>query len=416
MRLAYFTNRYGMASYTFIMTEVEHLRRLGHTVLTFSVRHPGSAEAVNDDVAREQSQTEYFLDNGQLHWRIPKIALATLKALATRPRRTASAFLLSQRTSAPGLKARLKQVGYLVMGCYLADRMRANGVEHLHNHLGSSSASIAMLASAVGDIPYSLTIHGGQIFTEPRQWALADKIERSEFTACISSFCLSQCMLFSPSHAWDRLKIVRCSVDERFLDGDKTAVPDAPRLVSVGRLAEEKGQLVLIDAVARLVARGVEVSLTLVGDGPMRPLLEERIARLGLGPHVHLTGLLGTDDVRRALSSARGFVLASFTEGLPVSIMEALAQRRPVVATNVGAVAELVRPEETGWLVSPGSVDELAEAMGKLLSTQTSTLTEMGSRGAALVADRHRASTEIRTLERLLLEAIERRRSSDSRP
>ena len=154
------------------MTEVEHLRRLGHTVYTFSVRHPGTEEAVSEEVEREQRSTEYFLDP-QLAWvNVPRILLAALKALGAHPVKCGSALLLAQRTSAPGLKARLSQMGYLVLACYLAERMKARGVEHLHNHLGSSSATIAMLAATLADIPFSLTIHGGKIFYEPRRWAL----------------------------------------------------------------------------------------------------------------------------------------------------------------------------------------------------------------------------------------------------
>jgi colanic acid/amylovoran biosynthesis glycosyltransferase len=254
MRIAYFTNWYGSASYTFIVTEVEYLRRLGHSVYTFSVRHPGPGEVVSEEVEREQQNTDYFLDPRCLQVNVPRILLAVPRTLLAHPRRSVSALLLALRTSAPGLKARLAQIAYLVMAFHLAERMKARGVEHLHNHLGTSSATIAMLASVLSGIPYSLTIHGGQIFYEPRQWALGEKIVRSAFTLCISNFCRSQCMLFTPHEAWDRLKVVRCSVDEQFLDGQKTPVPESRTLVSVGRLSVEKGHLLLLEAASRVAA------------------------------------------------------------------------------------------------------------------------------------------------------------------
>jgi glycosyltransferase involved in cell wall biosynthesis len=139
-----------------------------------------------------------------------------------------------------------------------------------------------------------------------------------------------------------------------------------------------------------------------VGDGPLRPVLERRVAELGLGGLVQVTGLVGPDEVRRHVAAARAFVLASLTEGLPVSIMEALAVGRPVIATNVGAIAELVRPGETGWLVTAGSAEALSDAMREALATPVEALTEMGRRGSALVAARHRAAVEIRHLEALL--------------
>lgn len=413
MILAYFTNRYGAASYTFIMTEVEHLRRLGHTVHTFSVRHPGPDQAVSDQVRREQDSTEYFLARGHRLASVPRILLALPKAIVRRPRRFASVLLLAHRTSAAGLRARSRQMVYLVLACHLAERMQAKGIEHLHNHLGSASATIAMLAATLSGIPFSLTIHGGQIFYEPRQWALGEKICRSAFTACVSAFCRSQCMLFVPHEVWPRLKVVRCAVDERFLEAPPTPLPDTATLVSVGRLSEEKGHLLLLDAVSRLSSTGVGVRLVLVGDGPLRETLERRIAELGLEEAVSITGLVGAEEVRRQVMAARAFVLASLTEGLPVAIMEALALGRPVVATNVGAIAELVIPGQTGWLVSAGSVEALEEALRQALGTPADTLSQMGRRGAALVAERHRASTEVLKLERLFQQAA---RTTAARP
>jgi glycosyltransferase involved in cell wall biosynthesis len=416
LKLAYFTNRYGAASFTFIMTEVEHLRRLGHAVHTFSVRHPGGGEAVSEQVRREQAATEYFLPPGGVARGALAVLASAARAVALRPARFASAAALAWRTSSPGLRARARQAAYLALACRLAERMRAKGVEHLHNHLGSASATIAMLASEVGGIPFSLTIHGGWIFYEPRQWALGEKLSRAAFTACVSAFCRSQCMLFVPHDEWDKLQVVRCAVDERFLAGEPTPVPDTPTLVCVARLAEEKAHLLLLEAAAAIAASGTRLRLVLVGDGPLRAVLERRIAELRLGSVVEITGLVSPADVQRHVSAARAFVLASLTEGLPVSIMEALALGRPVVATNVGAIAELVRPGETGWLVTAGSAEALAGAMLEALRTPVAALTEMGRRGRSLVAERHRAAVEIPRLERLLAGAPTRRPPSSPGP
>jgi glycosyltransferase involved in cell wall biosynthesis len=392
------------------MTEVEHLRRLGHTVHTFSVRHPGEGEAVSEQVRRELAGTEYFLPQGRLMRGVVGVVWSVLRAAAGRPRRFASALLLAHRTSPPGGGAYTRQMAYLALACRLADRMRAKRVAHLHNHLGSASATIAMLSAELAGIRFSLTIHGGQIFYDPRRWFLGEKIVRSAFTACVSSFCRSQCMLFVPHQMWSRLEVVRCAVDERFLELPPAPVPDSPALVCVARLSEEKGHLVLLEALRNLLATGVGARLVLVGDGPLRETLEKRTAELGLEEAVRFTGLVGADEVRRQLLAARALVLGSLIEGLPVSIMEALALGRPVIATNVGATAELVVPGRTGWLVSAGSAEALTEAMREAIKASTEVLGEMGRRGAALVAERHRACIEIPRLERLLSQAARRAR------
>ena len=94
-------------------------------------------------------------------------------------------------------------------------------------------------------------------------------------------------------------------------------------------------------------------TLTLVGDGEMRPEIEAAIARHDLGAHVTITGWADESRVRAELDRARAMVMASFAEGLPIVVMEALALGRPVLATNVAAMADLVRDGETGWLYTP---------------------------------------------------------------
>lgn len=402
LRVGYLTNRYGAASYTFIMTEVEHLRNRGHTIRTYSVRHPGTGEAVSAQVRREQQGTNYLLAPGRPLTSVALIVWASVKALARHPRRFATTLALAWRSSPQGLRGRLRQLAYLVFACRLSELLRADGIQHLHNHLGSASATIAMLASSLTGIPFSLTIHGGHIFYEPHYWALGEKIRRSTFAACVSDFCRSQCMVFVTHETWPKLRVVRCSVDDRFLDAPLSPPAHGAGLVCVARLAEEKGHIVLLQAVKKVRVAGQDVRLVLVGDGPLRRTLDEGIRELELEGIVEITGLVDAEEVRRRVMAARAFVLASLTEGLPVSIMEALALGRPVIAPNVGAIAELVRNGETGWLVSPGNSDLLAEAMMAALRAPDEVLAAMGRRGAALVGERHRAAHEIPKLEDLL--------------
>ena len=168
--------------------------------------------------------------------------------------------------------------------------------------------------------------------------------------------------------------------------------------MSVGRLAEQKGQLLLIDAAARLRERGLEFELVLVGDGPLRVEIEGLIDRLDLRGHVRVTGYLGTAEVRRELEAARAMVLPSFAEGLPVVIMEAMALGRPVISTYVAGIPELVEPGRNGWLVPAGAIDPLVEAMAEALAADPAELEAMGRAGAARVAERHDAAAEARTL------------------
>ncbi len=160
-------------------------------------------------------------------------------------------------------------------------------------------------------------------------------------------------------------------------------------MVWAGRIAAVKGLPILVDACHRLAAEGLEFEVVLAGDGPMRAELTQRISELGLEQHVLLAGWLDDEAIRCAIESARALVLSSFGEGLPVVLMETLARGRPAIATRIAGIPELIIDGETGWIVAPGSVDELAEAMRRVLAATPEELTRMGLAGRDRVLHRH---------------------------
>ncbi|HPD15151.1 MAG TPA: glycosyltransferase, partial [Planctomycetota bacterium] len=308
---------------------------------------------------------------------------------------------LMWRTGEPGLRGRARHFAYLLEAMLLTRLMTLAGVQHLHNHFGENSATVAMLASCISGIPYSMTIHGCYIFFHPRRWALGEKIARSRFTACVSHYSMSQCMVFTPEQAWGRMYLVRCCVAPEFLSATITPVPEAPRFVFVGRFCAEKGIPLLLEAVRRLSSDGVDIHLAMIGDGPLREGIAARIGELGLTNSVTLSGNQDSSYVRHAIRNSRALVLPSLAEGLPVVLMEAMALGRPVIATRVGGVGELVEHDLNGWLVDPASVDGLAEALREALSSPTNRLEAMGRAGAARVAELHDVRKEATKLAAL---------------
>lgn len=396
LRIAYLTSYYGRASDTFIRDEIAGLRRLGHEVHTFSIRRPGAAEVADEVVRREQERTDYILPGG------PARLLAAAARWALRhPGRWLAAKRLAWRLSTPGLKGRTWPAAYLLEAAYLAERLLALKVDHLHNHIGEGSAVVAAVASHLSGVPFSLTIHGPGEFDIPTLLHLDKKIARARFTVAISEYGRSQLYRWSPPRDWHRIRIVRCGVSPAFLDREPTPIPEAPRLVFVGRLAEQKGPLILIEAAARLAREGLPFEVVMIGDGPMRNLIEEMIARGGLKGRIRLAGWMGGDGVREALLSSRALVLPSFAEGLPVVLMESLALARPAITTYVAGIPELVEPGRCGWLVPAGAVEPLADAMRDALTAPTDRLEAMGRDGAARVAERHDARKEAARLAEL---------------
>jgi glycosyltransferase involved in cell wall biosynthesis len=200
---------------------------------------------------------------------------------------------------------------------------------------------------------------------------------------------------------WPKVEVVRCGLEPAFHQLAPTPPAPAPRLVCVGRLCRQKGQLLLIEALARLHRQGVEAQLVLAGDGEMRPEIEAAIARHGLRDQVRITGWIGSDAVRREILAARALVLPSFAEGLPMVLMEALALRRPVITTAIAGIPELVRPGENGWLIPAGSVDDLAQAMADCLARTPDELLALGTAGHARVLADHSVDREAAKLAEL---------------
>lgn len=400
LTIAYLTSLYARSSDSFVRAEVMALRGLGHTVYTFSIREPPASELVSDAVRAEHGRTDYVLSRG-----LRALSASLLRTATRRPAAVGRAAALAIRVGQPGALGRLWPLAYLAEAAYLAEQLERLGVQHLHDHIAEGSASVALLASELSGVPFSVTVHGPGEFDHPDTLALDVKLARASFFVAISSFARAQVLRWTRPRDWERVHVVRCGVERRFLETTAAPLPDAPRFVSIGRLDVQKGQLVLLEAVARARDQGAEVEVTIVGDGPLREQLEDAAERLGIRGAVRFTGALAADDVLLEIARSRALVLASFAEGLPIVVMESLALGRPVIATDVGALSELVEPGRTGWLVPPADVEALAGAIGAAASAPVEELERMGKCGGARVRERHDPVREARRLESLFGES-----------
>ena len=251
-----------------------------------------------------------------------------------------------------------------------------------------------MLLTALGGPPFSFTVHGPEEFDKPLSLHLQRKIQRSAFVVAISSYGRSQLYRWAVLADWSKVQVVHCALDAQFTDRVLQPVTHSPRLVCVGRLCEQKGQLLLIHAVQLLLKQGVACELVLAGDGEMRAEIEALIRDGGLTERVRITGWISGEQVAHELQAARALVLPSFAEGLPVVLMEAMALGRPVISTFVAGIPELVRPGENGWLVPAGDIEALADAMRACLEAPQDELTAMGAAGRERVLQRHCADVE----------------------
>lgn len=392
--LGYLINQYPAASQTFIRREIAAIEAAGQPVRRYAMRGWGGTLVDPDDRA-EHERTARVLDGG-----VAGLLVATLAVALAHPLAFGRALAAAWRLGGRSRRGRLVHVVYLAEACVLRRWCARDGVDHLHAHFGTNSTAVALLCRRLGGPRYSFTVHGPEEFDDPHGLSLADKVAEASFAVAISEHGRSQLMRWAAPAHWPKLRVVRCGVDPTFFALPASLPPRAgrPFLVNVGRLVEQKGQLTLVEAAAKLRAAGRDFELGIVGDGELRPALTARIDALGLGDRVRLLGWRSGAEVRDLMARARALVLPSFAEGLPVVLMEALALRRPAVTTWIAGTPELVRDGETGWLVPAGDVDALAAAMARALDADDATLARMGEAGHRAVAAAHDVSREARTL------------------
>jgi glycosyltransferase involved in cell wall biosynthesis len=387
MRLAYFINQYPKVSHTFIRREIRALEALGIEVHRFALRESAGETLVEGADVEERQRTRYILAEGPL-----KLAWHLLVMALQRPSGFWRALTMMLRVHRRSHRSLPRHFASLAEAALLVRWTASAGVAHIHTHFGTNSAEVAMLAHLWGSAPYSVTLHGSDEWDRPLQWAMLEKVQHAAFVVAISSFTRAQLMRWVRLADHDKLHVVHCGVDDSFLQSPATPVPDVQRFVCVGRLCNEKAQPLLIDALALLRHRGLRPHLVLAGDGDLRDRVQSLIEHHRLGDQVTLTGWVDGQRVRDEIAAARALVMPSCMEGLPVALIEAMTLQRPVIATYVGGIPELVRPGHEGWLVQAGCAEALADAMQACLQTPVETLARMGAAGRARVVERHRSA------------------------
>ncbi|WP_336969872.1 glycosyltransferase [Sphingobium aromaticiconvertens] len=379
-RLAYLVNVYPKISHSFIHTEIEALERAGLKVDRFTVRRSPEASPDGDEQA-EAARTTALLDGNRRG-----LTVAVLRSLIAHPRLTLST--LAHAVKAHGAQGLVRSLAYFVEATALAQALDQRGINHIHVHFGTNSVAVARLAARMTPVSYSFTAHGPDEFDAPHRLDLKGKIAEAAFVVGVSDYGRGQLLRWADLAHWGRVHVVRCAVARHFLSGEAQSTGDVSRrLVCVARLSAQKGLPLLIEAVAR-IPRERTFTLDIIGDGEDRAILEAHIARLGVADRIRLLGWCAPDRVRQELQGARALVLPSFAEGLPVVLMEALAVGRPVIATAIAGIPELV-DDSNGWLIPCGSVEALAEAMNAVLDATPERLQAMGEVGRARVAAMH---------------------------
>ena len=360
--IGYIVRRFPKISETFILNEILAMENRGMDIHIFSLL-PTRDSRFHGDLGKLKANVHYLPDIFDL-----RTLLRYNKRVARRNReRYMRSLGKVLRTGNPLLLWRFLQSGYI------ADRAQGLKLNHIHAHFANRSTSVASLTSEILGIPYSFTAHAVDIYKEDvKEKVLTRKIEAAKCVVTVSD-ANKQFLVNHAKESSDKIIRIYNGIDvNRFKPGDDA--PDSPfTILAVARLVEKKGLVDLIEACRYLRDRELSFRCWIVGKGKLRRTLQELVDKWKLGDTVELLGAHSQDQILERYHQANLFVLPCIVgtdgnrDGLPVSIVEALACGLPVVTTPVTGIPEAVRHEHNGLIVPEQNPRLLANAIQKLI-------------------------------------------------
>jgi glycosyltransferase involved in cell wall biosynthesis len=391
VKVAYLVSRFPKLSETFVLDEILALERRGVAVELFSLLR--EREPICHPEATRLAERCCVVSAGS-----PLLWIAQLVWLARAPRALLSVWTRVLWEHRGSLRLLARSIAAVGLASVYALRMRRRGVEHVHAHWATHPALGAWVVHRLTGLSYSFTAHADDLFV--RQTMLAEKARRAAFVVAVSEY--NRRFLIGRLGTPARIEVVHCGVATR--DLEPVPEPRGPfRIACVARLEQKKGQMHLVEACAALARRGVDVRCDLVGDGRDRTALAARISELGLVGRVRLHGPQPREQALALMASAHVVVLPGVVtatgrrDGIPVALMEAMGLGRPVVASALSGVPELVEHERTGLLIDPGDVDALVVSLLRLAGDPAlrRRLGAAGRRHVEAEFDRDRSADEL---------------------
>lgn len=372
MKIAYVLSRYPTLTETFIRVELQTIIGDGHGLRVYPLRGPQDTAWIVAD--RPDGGVSACVRRFGF-----ALAPANLGALIGEFVRSPAVFLRAAwrfvRTCPSGPGGALKALFILPKACRIARATRRWGADHVHAHFANLPGAVAALVGRLNGIPCSFTAHAFDIYRRDEA-SLARLTTDVDFVATISERNRAHFATIVPAEHARKVRIVHCGVD---LAEFSAVGPGAGPWVSVGRLIPKKGFAVLIEAMKVLAERGDKTRCLIIGEGKQRRKLEQLITRLGVGDRVELGGPRPYEEVREALAGAGAFVLPCIeardgdVDGIPVSLMEAMAMQKVVVTTGISGITELVTDGVDGLLVDQNSPVALADALASLQAGELDT-------------------------------------------
>lgn len=398
MRVAYIMSRFPKITETFILNEMLAAEAGGVTVEIFPLRRERTNKMHPE--ARDFTRRAHFLPLMSI-----EILRDNLRALLTTPVLWLSTLWTVVRANFGCRRLLTGALAVFPRSITVARRMRQLKIDHIHAHFASHPAAAAWIVHQFSGIPYSFVAHGSDLHRDRDM--LTEKVEAASFVVAISGYNRRMILDETGTEHEDKVRVIHCGVnpDEFCPDTEQSpADSDGPlRVFCIGTLHEVKGQKFLIEAVADVISRGVRIELHLIGDGPDRDILIEKVNAAGLNDVVIFEGRRDRQEIMHLLQQADVLVAPSVPtadgrrEGIPVALMEGMASGVAVVASRLSGIPELVDHEVDGLLTDPGDTAALATALQQL-AADPSLRERLAAAGRSKVVDRFNLQTNTQSL------------------
>ena len=399
MKVAYMMSRFPHLPETFILREMSEMERQGWEIALYPLIEQKQT-VVHADAERWIPKARYlpFFSWG--------VVAANGRSLLHSPLRYLRLWGRVVRENIGSPNFLVRAIALLPKAVYAAQQMERDGIDHIHAHYATHPALVAWIIHQLTGISYSITVHAHDIFV--RTDMLGSKLRDAAFIAAISEYNRNHIAKLVGSWVRAKTHIVHCGITPAHYQTQAAPrQPDQPlEIVAIGSLQPYKGHKYLVEACAQLRTQNIPFRCRIIGGGEEMADLEQRIRDANLEEQVQLLGAKTQDEVAALLPTAHCYVQPSIVtpsgkmEGIPVALMEALACGLPVVATHLSGVPELVRPDETGYLVPPADSAALAGALTAVYHHPQHAQT-LAAAGRQLVLDQFELSANVRQLAHL---------------
>jgi colanic acid/amylovoran biosynthesis glycosyltransferase len=349
---------------TMIYREVEAVRGRGYRVYTFSIRRPPDA-LIPADARTLAEATRYILPVSPL-----RLLVRHLRAIRRHGRAYWGALWHVLSGTHADVGDRLRSVCHFAEAVSVLPEVEELGIDHIHAHWAVGATTVALVVSRLLDIPFTFTAHAYDIWRE--QLLLPEKLHAASQTVTCTG-CNRDHLIHTYGADPAKIRVVYHGVDLQRFRPQPRQVNGEPVVLSVGRLVEQKGYEYLLHACADLASDGERFQCRIVGDGPRRAGLEALADRLGLSDRVHFLGKMFHEQLVAEYAAADVFALLCVPasdddrDGIPNTLIEAMAMELPVVSTRFSGIPELVTDGATGFLTETADHRGAASALRTLL-------------------------------------------------